>query len=101
MAPTILIKCCRFIVHRHLNNIALSTIPGKIPETEKIVFYFLSIAYLANKPIDQSCSNSISRVPLQISLAHFFNFRPTIKIKSSLHNKQANKLNDKQGVLQT
>ena len=79
----------------------LSAIPEKIPETKKIVFHFLSITYIRIKPIDQSYTNSISWVPLQISPAHFCNFRPTHKIKGSLHKKQGNKLNDKPGVLQT
>ena len=35
MAPTILIKCCRFIVHSKHNNMTLSAFPEKIPETEK------------------------------------------------------------------
>ena len=70
-----------------------SAIPGKIPDIKKNCFILLSVAYLATKPIiDHSCSNSISRVPLQISLAHFLNFRPTLKIKGSLHKKHANKL---------
>ena len=78
----------------------LSAIPGKIP-TKKIIFNVLSVAYVATKPTDQSCWNSISMVPLQISPAHFCNVRPTLKINGSLHKKQANKLNDKHGVLQT
>ena len=78
----------------------LSAIPSKIHETKKIVFNFLSIAHVAIKPTDQSCSNSISRVTLQISTAHVSNFRPTLKIKGGLHKKQANKLNDKHGVPQ-
>ena len=94
MAPTIFIKCCGFIVHRHLDNMTLSAIPGKIPETEKIVSHFLSIAYVATKPTDQSCPNSISRVPLSIFPAYVFNFQPTLKFKGSLYKKQANKLSD-------
>ena len=38
---------------------------------------------------------------MQISPARFFLFRPTIKIKGSLHKKQANELGDKHGILQT
>ena len=76
----------------------LSAIAGKIPQTKKIVFHFLSIAYVATKPTDQSCSNSLSRVSLQISLAHVFNFQPTLKIKGSFHKEQAYELNDKHGV---
>ena len=42
MAPTKLIKFCRFTVALHLkpNNVTLSAFPEKIPETEKIIFYF-------------------------------------------------------------
>ena len=54
----------------------LSAFPGNIPEARKIVFNFLSVASpnIAPKPTEQSRSHSISRVPLQISLAHFFVF---------------------------
>ena len=81
----------------------LSAIPEKIPETKKNSFQFSirRVAYVATKPADQSCSNSISRVSLQISPAHFLNFRPTLKVKGSLHNKKANRLSNKHGVLQT
>ena len=80
----------------------LSIIPGKIPETKKkIVINFLFVAYVATNPANESCSNSKSRVPLQISPAHLFNFRPTLKIRVSLHKKQANNLSDKHGILQT
>ena len=51
----------------------LSVIPGEIPETKKkIVFNFLSVPYVATKPTDQSCSNSISKVPLQIYFQPIF-----------------------------
>ena len=102
MDPTIFISFCRFIVHSTSQHITVSDIPGKISETKiKIVFFhFLSIAYVATKPTDQSCSNSISWVPLQISPAHVLNFRPTLKIKGSLY-KQADKLSDRHGILQT
>ena len=72
-----------------------SSIPGKIPKTKKkkkkISFSIRRVC----KPADQSCSNSISRVPLKLSSAYVFNFRLTLKIKDSLHKKQANKLSDK------
>ena len=35
MAPTKLIKFCRFTVHSKPNNVTLSALPEKIPETEK------------------------------------------------------------------
>ena len=44
MAPKILIKFCGFIVYSKPNNITLSAIPEKIPETRKIVLNFLSVA---------------------------------------------------------
>ena len=44
MAPTIFIKFCWFTVHPNLYNMTLSAIPGKIPETKKTVFIFLSVA---------------------------------------------------------
>ena len=44
----------------------------KIPESRKIVFIFSPSPNVAPNPTDQSPSNSISRVPLQISLALFF-----------------------------
>ena len=44
---------------------------------------------IAHKPTDQSCSNSISGIPLQISPSYFFfRFRATLKIKGSSHKKK-------------
>ena len=68
MALTILIKFCGFIEHSILNNMTLSAFPGKIPETIRIVLIFCPSGKITPKPTDQSCSNSISGVPLQISL---------------------------------
>ena len=46
---------------------------------------------VAPNPNDQSRSNSISRVPLQISpFRSFFHFRLTVKIKGSSHKKKLN-----------
>ena len=90
MAPTILIKFCGFIAHSKPNNMTLSAFPKEIPETKKIVFNFPSVASpnVASKPTDQSRSNSISRVPLQISLARFF-FDLPLKVRVVyLRNKQ-------------
>ena len=81
MALTILIKFCGSTVHSKPNNMALSAIPGKIPETNKKKFF---------PSLHQSGSNAICRVPLQISPAHFLNFQPTLKIKDSSLKKQAN-----------
>ena len=88
MVPTILITFSGFIVHSKPNIMTLSAFSEKIPETRKIVFNFLSSPNLAPKPNDQSRSNSISRVPLQISLAPSFRFRSTLKIKGSSHEKK-------------
>ena len=78
----------------------LSAIHRKIPETKKNRFSFSIHRVCSDKPTDQSCSDSISRASLQISLAHVFNFQPTIKIKGSLLKKQANELGDKHRILQ-
>ena len=43
MVLTILIKFCVFIVHSKPNNMTLSAFPGKILETRKTVFNFLSL----------------------------------------------------------
>ena len=43
MALTIWIKVCRFIVHSKPKNMTLSAFFGKILETRKIVFNFLSL----------------------------------------------------------
>ena len=61
----------------------LSALPGKIPETGKIVFNFLSVASpnVAPKPTGQSRSHSIYSIPLQISLAPFFVFDLTSKLR--------------------
>ena len=64
----------------------------KIPETRKIVFNFLSATKIAPKPTDQSCSNSISGVSLQIYSACSFHFGATPKIKGSSHKKKIKKL---------
>ena len=60
MAPTIFIKFCGFIVHLNPNK--------------KIVLIICPSPNVAPKPTDQSHSHSISRVPLQISLALSFVF---------------------------
>ena len=84
MALTILFKFCVFIAHSKPNNMTLTAFPGKIPETSKIVFLiFCPSPIVAPKPTDQSRSHSISRVPLEISLARFFVFYLTLKIKDS------------------
>ena len=83
MAPTIFIKFCGFIAHSMPNNTTLSAFPGKIPETRKIAFNFLYVASsnVAPKLNDQSRSNYISRVPLQISLAVLFVFDLPSKLR--------------------
>ena len=66
----------------------LSGFPGKIPETRKIVFNFLSIAYIPTKTTDQSCSNSLSCKYLQPT---FFIFNLPLKLRVVYtRNKQIN-----------
>ena len=74
------------LVHLNPNNMTLSALPGKIPETRKIFSNFLTIDLRsAYKPTDQSCSNSISKALLQISQAVFI-LRPTLKkLKNDYH----------------
>ena len=81
MAPTILIKFSGFIIYSKPRNMTLSTFPGKILETRKIVFNFQSVASVAPKPTGRSRSHSIPRVPLQIYLAQFFRFWSTPKLR--------------------
>ena len=85
MAQTIFIKFCGFIVHSYPNNMALSDFPGKIFVTGKI-FNFLSVASpnVALKPTDQSCSNSIFKVLLQLYPTRAIHFGPTLNIKGTL-----------------
>ena len=52
----------------------LSAFPEKIPETRKQFLIFCPSHNVAPKLTGQSRSHSVSRVPLQISLAHFFVF---------------------------
>ena len=44
MASTISIKFCEFLVHSKPNNMTLSALPEKIPETRKIFLNFFTIA---------------------------------------------------------
>ena len=84
MDPTIFIKFCGFIVHSNSNNMALSAFPGKILVTRKIFLNFYPSPNVAPKPTDQSCSNSIFRILLQLSPASPFHFRPSLNIKGIL-----------------
>ena len=52
--------------------------------TKNIFFNFLSVTNVAPKPTDQSCSNSIFRVFLQLSPASPFHFLPSLNIKGTL-----------------
>ena len=81
MAPTILTKFCGFIEHSRPNNMTLSAFPEKIPETRKIVLIFCPSPNVSPKPTGQSRSHSISRVPLQISVARFFVFDLPSKLR--------------------
>ena len=80
MVLTIFIKFCGFIVYLNPKYMALSAFPEKIL-TRKIFFNILSARNVAPKPSDQSCSNSIFRVLLQLSQASPFHFRPNLNIK--------------------
>ena len=86
----ILINFCGFKVYSKPNNRTLSAFPEKIPEIRKIVFNFQSVASpnVVPKPTDQSRSHSISRVPLQISLARFFVFDLPPKLRVVLIRKK-------------
>ena len=84
MAPMILIKFCGFIVHSNPKNMALLAFPGKILLTRKIFFNLLSAPNVGPKPTDQSCSNSIFRVLLQLSPVNPFHFGPSLNIKGTL-----------------
>ena len=88
MATTVIIKCCGFIAHSNLNNMALSAFPGKILVTKKTFLIFYPSSNIAPKPTDQSCSNSIFRVLLQLSSASPFHFLPSLNIKGSSRKKQ-------------
>ena len=64
---------------------ALSDFPGKIFVPGKM-FNFLSVMSpnVALTPTDQSCSNSIFKVLLQLSPTRPFHFGPTLNIKDTL-----------------
>ena len=85
MALTILIKFCGFIVHSKHNNITLSAFPGKSLKLEKQFFLF-SVRRLMQRlnQTDQSYSNFMFTVLLQLSPACSFHFRPTLNIKGTL-----------------
>ena len=102
LAQTIFMKFCGFIQHSNLNNMTLSTVPGKSLKLRKFLILILYMPpNVATKPTDQSCPDSMFRVPLQMLLAHFFHFRFTLQIKGSLHKKQAKELSEKHRILQT
>ena len=91
MASTILIKFWGLIVHSKRNNMTLSAFPKKSLKLEKLFLIVNPLPSIAPKPTGRSRSHSIPRVPLQISLAHFFRFRSILKIKGSSHkNKKLN-----------
>ena len=91
-----MIKFYGFIVHSKPNNMTLSTFPGNILETRKIVFNFLLSRNVAPKPTDQSWWNSILRVPLQICPARFF-FDLPLKLRLVyLRHKQTNSVTNKE-----
>ena len=78
----------------------------KILQTkEKYFLIFYLSPKLQPKPTDQSCSNSIFRVLLQLSPVRPFHFRPTFNIKGTLMLRvfhiRNKKRSDKHGILQT
>ena len=86
MVPTILMKFCKYIgnpTKRHYRFL-----PKKSLKLEKSFLIFRPSAKIAPKPTDQSCSNSICGVPLQISSACLFSFWATPKIKGSSHKNE-------------
>ena len=87
MPLTILFKCFGYIVHSKPNNMTLSAFPEKSLKLEKWFLIFCLSLNVAPKQTDQSCSNSISGVPLQIFPVSplFFCFRSTNEIKGSSH----------------
>ena len=75
MAPIIFIKFSGFIVYSEPNNMTLSAFPEKKSlKLEKLFLIFNPSPNVAPKPTGRSRSHSIPRVPLRISLAHFFVF---------------------------
>ena len=101
MALVIFIKICWFIAPSNLNNMALSAFPAKILVTRIIFLFFYLSPNVAPKPIEQSCSNSIFRVLLQLSPASPFHFRPRLYIKGTLMLKVVHTRNKKRTDWQT
>ena len=105
MAPTIFINFCGVTIHSNLSNMALLAFPCKILVSRMIFFkiFYLS-RNVAPKPTEQSCSNSIFRVVLQLSPARPFHFRPILNIKDTLMLRVVHirnkKRSDKHGILQ-
>ena len=77
----------------------------KILVTRIIYLIFSLPPTVAPKPTDQSCSNSIFMVLLQLSPAPSFRFRPTLNIKDTLMLRivhiRNKKRSDKHEILQT
>ena len=59
----------------------LSAFPRKSMKLQKYFLIFCPSPNVAPKPTDQSCSNLVSGVPLQISLARFFVFDLPSKLR--------------------
>ena len=74
MAPTILIKFCGFIAYLKPSSMTLSAFSEKSLKLENQFLIFCLSRNVESKPTDQSCSNSISGVPLQIFPVSFFFF---------------------------
>ena len=83
MAPTKLIKFCRFTValHSKPNNVTLSAFTEKIPEIEK-----KNLTFLCDRRLTERLTQLTNLIqfrclgPLQIS-TFFFHFRLTVKLR--------------------
>ena len=80
----IFIKFCGFIVHSNPNNMTHRLFPEISLKLEKYILIFLPSRNVAPKPTDQSCSNSIFSLLLQLPPARPFHFWPTLNIKDTL-----------------
>ena len=92
MAPTKLIKFCRFTValHSKPNNVTISVFPEKIPEIEK-----KNVTFLCNCRLTERLTQLTKLIqfrylgpPANISIPVYFLFRLTVKIKGDSHKKK-------------
>ena len=99
MAPTKLIKFCRFTVHSKPNNMTLSIFPGKIPETRNIYIFLISVwssPNIPHKQTNQSHANLLSIANISRCFFSFFffffRFPSDLKIKGSSLKKNCKQL---------